>query len=308
MTPIIQWPSKFDLFGVQVSAVQSDEACDAIVAAACQRQSAVVSAFSVHALIEAATRPTLATKVNCFALITPDGQPVRWALNWLHGTRLERNVRGSELMWLLCQRATTEGVSIYLYGSSPETLAALQANLTKSFPELRIAGAESPPFRPLTREEDAAMIDRVNASGAGLMFLGLGCPKQDYFAADHVDRINAVQLCVGAAFDFHAGTKSSAPLWMQRNGLEWFYRLAQEPRRLWKRYLVTNSIFVLKLTTAMMLLRLRVLVQLFRRRSEVAVSSTKDLSAGHNGVRVELAHSLQRKSWSPSAPTPTSKQ
>jgi N-acetylglucosaminyldiphosphoundecaprenol N-acetyl-beta-D-mannosaminyltransferase len=150
-------------------------------------------------------------------------------------------------MWRLCEQAAQERVSIYLYGSSPETISALQAKLQAAFPDLEIAGAESPPFRPLSAAEDEAMVERVNASGAGLMFLGLGCPKQDYFAAAHVDRIQAVQLCVGAAFDFHAGTKAIAPKWMQRRGLEWLFRLYQEPGRLWKRYLVTNSIFIYKL-------------------------------------------------------------
>lgn len=245
--PAVKWPPKFDLFGVQVSAVTCDEACDAILSAAARREPAVVSAFSVHALIEAATAPELAKRANRFALIAPDGQPVRWALNWLHGARLERNVRGSDLMWRLCQRAATEGVSIYLYGGTSETLAALRANLRKTFTTIEIAGAESPHFRPLSPEEDVEMIDRVNASGAGLMFVGLGCPKQDYFAAEHVGRIGAVQVCVGAAFDFHAGTKASAPQWMQRRGLEWVFRLYQEPGRLWKRYLTTNTRFILKL-------------------------------------------------------------
>jgi exopolysaccharide biosynthesis WecB/TagA/CpsF family protein len=243
----IQWPPKHDLFGVRVSAVTCDQACDAILSAAQQREPAVVSAFAVHALIEAATEPALATRVNRFAIITPDGQPVRWALNWLHGVRLKQRVYGPDLMWRLCERAADEGVSIYLYGSSPATLAALEANLLKAFVTIKIAGVESPPFRPLSPEEDAAMIARVNASGAGLLFLGLGCPKQDYFAAEHADHIRAVQLCVGAAFDFHAGTKSTAPEWMQRRGLEWAFRLYQEPRRLWKRYLVTNTIFLQKL-------------------------------------------------------------
>ena len=206
-----------------------------------------MSAFSVHALVEAVTTAELKVEANRFAVITPDGQPVRWALNWLHGTGLRHNVRGSELMWRLCDGAAEQGISIYLYGSSPTTLAALQANLLRAFPALEIAGAESPPFRLLSAEEDAEMVRRVNASGAGLMFLGLGCPKQDYFAAEHVDRIRAIQLCVGAAFDFHAGTKATAPEWMQRRGLEWLFRLYQEPGRLWKRYLVTNSIFIGKL-------------------------------------------------------------
>src|SRR5262249_33817743 len=146
--------------------------------------------------------------------------------------------------------AAAQGVPIYLYGGNPVVLEQLQANLRKQFPELLIAGAESPPFRVLTREEDESVVERINASGAQLVFIGLGCPKQDHFAHEHRDRIRAVQLCVGAAFDFLAGTKKTAPAWMQRHGLEWLYRLCQEPRRLWKRYLVTNSIFVAKLALA----------------------------------------------------------
>jgi N-acetylglucosaminyldiphosphoundecaprenol N-acetyl-beta-D-mannosaminyltransferase len=243
----ILWPPKADIFGIQISMTRCDEACDAVLTAAEQREPAVVSAFSVHALIEAATAPALAEKVNRFSMIVPDGQPVRWALNWLHGACLSRNVRGTDLMWQLCQRAAAHGVSIYLYGGTRETLAALEANLQNAFPSLEIAGAESPPFRPLTSEERLQMVDRVNSSGAGLIFIGLGCPKQDYFAADHCKVIRAVQLCVGAAFDFHAGAKRIAPLWMQRYGLEWLFRLCQEPGRLWKRYLITNSQFLWKL-------------------------------------------------------------
>jgi exopolysaccharide biosynthesis WecB/TagA/CpsF family protein len=244
----MSWPSKHEVFGVPISAVTCDQACDSILDAAKQHTSAVVSAFSVHALIEAA-KPKFVQHAKRFDIITPDGQPVRWALNLLYNAKLQTNVRGSELTWRLCERAADEGVSIYLYGSSPQTLKALETNLLAAFPKLKIAGAESPPFRPLSPEEDAAMVERVNSSGAGLMFLGLGCPKQDLFAAEHVDRIRAVQLCVGAAFDFHAGTKATAPEWMQRRGLEWVFRLVQEPRRLWKRYLVTNTQFVVKLAS-----------------------------------------------------------
>lgn len=253
----ISWPPKHELFGVNVSATHYVEACEAIIAAARQRQSAAVSAFSVHAVIEAATTPALAKKINRFAMITPDGQPVRWALNWLHKAALRDRVYGPRLMWEVCRRAAEEDVSIYLYGSLPETLAALQGNLTKAFPSLRIAGLESPPFRQLTQDEDRQMVDRVNTSGAGILLIGLGCPKQDYFAADHVDRIQAVQLCVGAAFDFHAGTKATAPEWMQRRGLEWAFRLSQEPQRLWKRYLITNSLFIIKLVGQLVRQRLQ---------------------------------------------------
>ena len=140
-------------------------------------------------MIEACTSRELAEKVNRFAAVSADGQPVRWALHWLYGTKLKSTVQGYELMMQLCERAAKSGVSIYLYGSSEETLAALKTNLQKAYPGLIVAGIESPPFRPLTAEEDAAMVERVNASGAGLVFIGLGCPKQDHFAAEHVDRI-----------------------------------------------------------------------------------------------------------------------
>lgn len=253
----LQWPAKHNVFGVGVSAVTCDEAADAILEAAERRIPAVVSAFAVHALIEACSSRELATKVNHFAIVAPDGQPVRWALNWIHGTRVSNTLQGYELTLALCERSAASGVSIYLYGSSPETLAALESNLKEQFPGLIIAGVESPPFRRLTPEEDAAMVERVNASGAGLMFVGLGCPKQDHFAAEHADRIIPVQLCVGAAFDFLAGTKPPAPLWMQRRGLAWVFRLYQEPKRLWKRYLVTNSIYLRKLAAE--LIRRRVL-------------------------------------------------
>jgi exopolysaccharide biosynthesis WecB/TagA/CpsF family protein len=255
----IEWPPKCSLFGVQVSALTREEGCDAVMAAARNRVPAIVSAFAVHALIEASSSPELARKVNQFGIVLPDGQPLRWALNWLYGAGQKETVQGFELMTSLCERAAEEGVSIYLYGSSPETLAKLEANLVAKFPALVVAGVESPPFRPLTAEEDAEMVDRVNASGAGIMFLGLGCPKQDRFASEHADRIEAVQFCVGAAFDFLAGSKPAAPYWLQKRGLAWVFRLYQEPRRLWKRYLVTNSIFLKRL--AGQFIRQRVLRQ-----------------------------------------------
>jgi exopolysaccharide biosynthesis WecB/TagA/CpsF family protein len=124
-------------------------------------------------------------------------------------------------------------------------IASLQSNLRQRFPALKIVGAESPPFRPLTEIEDRQMVHRINQSGAGFVFIGLGCPRQVAFAAEHRHSIHAVQICVGAAFDFLAGAKKMAPPWMQRRGLEWLFRLTQEPARLWRRYLVANTIFIL---------------------------------------------------------------
>jgi len=247
----IRWPRKCDLFGVQVSATTYDEVSDAILKAARAGVPAVTSFHAVSSVVTASSDPELRKAVNSFQIVGPDGQPVRWALNLLHRAGLRDNVAGPDMMLRLCQRAATEGVPIYLYGGSPNAVDALRANLTDKFPGLRIAGAESPPYRPLSAEEDEAVVRRINQSGAGIVFIGLGCPKQDRFAHEHRDRIDAVQVCVGAAFDFHAGTKRRAPKWMQRRGLEWLFRLVQEPRRLWRRYLVTNTVFLTKLALAL---------------------------------------------------------
>jgi len=249
------WPERYDLFGVQVSATNYQEMVDVITRAAKRRHSAVVSLHAVHAIVQSSRNPSLREKVNRFDAIAPDGQPVRWALNHLYRTQLTDRVYGPELMLQLCARAAQEAIPIYLYGSTPHVIELLRQKLPARFPGLRIAGAESPPFRPLTAEEDAEVVRRINSSGAGIVFIGLGCPKQDHFAADHAERIRAVQICVGAAFEFHAGTKPMAPKWMQRQGLEWLYRLASEPRRLWWRYLHSNSVFLGKWLLASLGLR-----------------------------------------------------
>jgi exopolysaccharide biosynthesis WecB/TagA/CpsF family protein len=238
------WPPRVDLFGIPVTPTTREDAATAILEAAGRRVAGVVSCHAVHAIVTTSRDASLRKMVGAFDMITPDGQPVRWALNLLHGTKLRHRASGPELMLDLCRRAPQKDVSIYLYGGSPEVAEKLQSRLRAQYPQLKIAGCESPPFRPLTEEEDREVVERINSSGAGLVFIGLGCPKQDVFAFEHRDRISAVQVCVGAAFDFHAGTKKTAPVWMQKRGLEWLFRLLQEPGRLWKRYLVTNTLFV----------------------------------------------------------------
>ncbi len=247
----VAWPEKRDVLGVAVTPTTYEEATNVIVEAAKDRQAAVVSCHAVHAVVTASCDRSLRDKVNTFDMITPDGQPVRWALNLLHRAKLADRVYGPDLTLSLCGKAAEEGVPVYLYGGSPEVVEKMRKNILKQYPGLKIAGYESPPFRALTPEEDDQMVERLNASGAGIVFIGLGCPKQDLFAYEHRDRIQAVQVCVGAAFDFHAGAVPQAPGWMQRHGLEWLYRLIQEPRRLWRRYLVTNTIFLAKLFAAM---------------------------------------------------------
>lgn len=238
------WPQKYEIFGVNVSATTYDTAADILIDAAQHKHAGTVAHAAVHPVVSASRDPDFRLKLNQLDIVAPDGQPVRWALRWLHGVKLPDRVYGPEMMLRLCRRAAEAGVGIYLYGSSPAVIEKLRANLSRRFPALRILGSEAPPFRPLTAEEDKDVVERINGSGAGLAFIGLGSPLQETFAYEHRDTIKAVQLCVGAAFDFHAGSKKIAPKWMQRTGLEWLFRLVSEPRRLWRRYLYTNSLFL----------------------------------------------------------------
>ncbi|MEM7452763.1 MAG: WecB/TagA/CpsF family glycosyltransferase [Planctomycetota bacterium] len=239
-----QWPRKVNLFGLEVSVTDYDAAVEAIRISALRRQPAQVSCHAAHAVVEFTNSPSLSDRLNQFDMITPDGQPVRWAMNLLHRAGLSDRVYGPELMLRTCRMAEEEGLGIFLYGGSETTIDLLSRSLKQKFPGLQIRGAESPPFRELSADEVSAYIDQINQSGAAILFIGLGCPKQDLFASENRDRINAVQMCVGAAFDFHAGRKPIAPRWMQRAGLEWAFRLACEPRRLAGRYLRTNTVFI----------------------------------------------------------------
>lgn len=241
------WPKKVDLFGLQVSVTDYQEAAESVLQAAKRNENAVVSCHAAHAVVTFSGDDELRQMANQFQMITPDGQPVRWAMNWLHKTRLKDRVYGPELMRRICDQAAREGVSIFLYGGTDESLKALEANLQTQHEGLKIAGSFSPPFRELSEEEVADVVKQISDSGAQIVFIGLGCPKQDIFAFRIRESVSAVQICVGAAFDFHAGAKKMAPRWMQRTGTEWLYRLIQEPGRLWKRYLVTNSQFLWRL-------------------------------------------------------------
>jgi N-acetylglucosaminyldiphosphoundecaprenol N-acetyl-beta-D-mannosaminyltransferase len=177
-------------------------------------------------------------------MVTPDGVPLVWASHWL-GHREVSRVYGPDLLMAACERSLQSGWSHYFYGGADGVPEKLGSNLRVRFPGIKIAGMESPPFRKLSPEEDQAAVERINASGADILWVGLGAPKQEYWMAEHLGKIKApVMIGVGAAFDFHAGVKKQAPLWMRRNGLEWVFRLASEPRRLWKRYLVNNPRFL----------------------------------------------------------------
>lgn len=264
------WPANVDLFGLPLTPTTYQEATTAILDAAQLRLPKLVSCHAVHAVVTMSREKALREMARAFDMITPDGQPVRWALNLLYDTRLRDRVYGPDLMLSVCRSAAEQGVSIYLYGGTPEVADQLPKKLREKFPKLQVAGSESPPFRPLSEEEDQHVVERINGSGAGVVFIGLGCPKQDVFAYEHRDRISAVQVCVGAAFDFHAGRKNSAPATMQKWGLEWLFRLCQEPKRLWRRYLVTNTLFLLMLLHAWLARRSATTWQVVRKVLRVA--------------------------------------
>jgi N-acetylglucosaminyldiphosphoundecaprenol N-acetyl-beta-D-mannosaminyltransferase len=203
----------------------------------------VVHFCAAHPTVEARRDPDYRKILNTGALNVPDGMPVAWAAR-LFGSKTER-LAGTDAMLLAASWGVDRGLRHYLYGSTPETLERLQRRLERAYPGILIVGAESPPFRPVTDEEMAESVRRMQESGAQAVWVGLGAPKQDLTAYRlRSMRAAPVILCVGAAFDFVAGTVPRAPGWMRRSGLEWVHRLASEPRRLWRRYLVGNPMFV----------------------------------------------------------------
>lgn len=230
--------------GASIDIVSWDEALNNLHRWASNFNSRYVCICNVHSVVTAKQDSAFNTVVSNADLATPDGAPVAWLMKLLGHTDQQR-INGPDLMWKYCEQAQYRDESIFFYGGSDKTLTLLQEKLLVAFPTLKIAGAISPPFRALTAEEDITYINTINTSGAGTVWVSLGCPKQEYWMAEHRGKINAVMIGVGAAFDYHAGTLKRAPLWMQHNGLEWFYRLVSEPKRLWKRYLVTNTLFIL---------------------------------------------------------------
>lgn len=232
------------VLGVPIDVMTWDDAVTRIMTMGAARTSSYVAICNVHVVVTASRDENYRRVIAGADMATPDGAPVAWTLRRL-GFREQPRISGPDLMWSLLGESERTGVSVYFFGSTEHTLSKLQERVRRDFPRLLIAGAESPPFRPDTGALDQDAADRINASGAGLVFVGLGCPKQERWMARHRGTVHAVMLGVGAAFDFHAGVVRRAPMWMQRHGLEWLHRLLSEPRRLWKRYLVTNSLFVM---------------------------------------------------------------
>lgn len=206
-------------------------------------ESRYVCICNVHSVVSVRHDTEFARVIREADMATPDGAPVAWMLRRV-GFRGQARINGPDLMWKYCEIAEREGASVYFYGNTEKTLSTLRIALLRTFPTLKIAGMASPPFRELTEEEDEEVIRALNDSGAGVIFVSLGCPKQEKWMAAHRGRVRAVMIGVGAAFDYHSGQITRAPKWMQGVGLEWLHRLCSEPRRLWKRYLLTNTIFM----------------------------------------------------------------
>ena len=235
---------KNNVLGIGVSAIDYDGAVDAIVAAAREGRSFKAAALAVHGVMTGVLDREHRWRLNRFDLIAPDGQPVRWAMNLLHRSKLKDRVYGPNLMLEVCYRAAKDGLPIYLYGSRTEVLELLETNLKRKFPDLVIAGTRSSLFRRSTDAEKRQIAREIEETGARIVFVGLGCPRQEVWVHEYADMLTCPSIAVGAAFDFHAGLLKQAPQWMQERGLEWLYRLVQEPRRLWRRYLYLNPLYV----------------------------------------------------------------
>jgi N-acetylglucosaminyldiphosphoundecaprenol N-acetyl-beta-D-mannosaminyltransferase len=235
--------SRRRVIGVAVHHIGRHQAIARIMNWARQFESRYVCFCNAHSAVLASKDEAHRRAMAEADLVTADGAPIAWTMS-AKGRRLQRRVDGPDTMLALCRAAAHQGVRVGLLGSTPEVLAQLSRNLKRHAPGLEITYAFSPPFRALTPQEDDAMCADIAMASVGLLFVGLGCPKQESWMHEHRSRIHAVMLGVGAAFDFHAGAKPRAPVAMRAAGLEWLHRLASEPRRLWWRYVSFNTEFV----------------------------------------------------------------
>lgn len=229
---------------MSISAVDYAAVTKSVLDAARARVALGVSALAVHGVMTGHDDPMHRARLNSLHILTPDGQPVRWALKWIHGIDLPDRVYGPTLTRHVLKGAEQEKLSVCFYGSSEETLTALISNVTRQYPDLVIAAYESSKFRRVTPEEQGEIVERIKNSGASIVFVGLGCPRQEVWAYENLEALGVPILAVGAAFDFLGGVLPQAPKFLQDRGLEWAYRLFHEPRRLWRRYLLLSPRFL----------------------------------------------------------------
>jgi N-acetylglucosaminyldiphosphoundecaprenol N-acetyl-beta-D-mannosaminyltransferase len=236
--------SQVNILGIGVSAIDMATALRTIDTWITQRDPHYICVTTVHGIMESQRDRLLQHIHNRAGLVTPDGMPLVW-LSRLKGFATVDRVYGPDLMLAVCRQSLDTGYRHYFYGGASGVAERLSYRLQARFQGLQVVGIETPPFRPPTPDEDRATEARINAARPDIIWVGLSTPKQEHWMAAHLDRLTApVLIGVGAAFDFHAGLKKQAPRWMQRSGLEWLFRLAVEPRRLWRRYLINNPWFV----------------------------------------------------------------
>lgn len=233
------------ILGVRVDGTSYGDACDRLHGWITQQQWGYVVAANVHVIMTAQQSPAYREVLKHAALVTPDGMPLVWAMRLL-GLTEQTRVYGPDLMGFWCERSSRLGVPLYLYGGTPAMVAKLLDILPQRYPGLVIAGSYSPPFRPPSAAEDEDDRNRIHASGAQVVLVALGCPKQEYWMARQAPHLKAMAIGVGAAFSFYSGSVSQAPRWLMGLGLEWLYRFSQEPGRLWQRYLLNNPLFVIR--------------------------------------------------------------
>jgi N-acetylglucosaminyldiphosphoundecaprenol N-acetyl-beta-D-mannosaminyltransferase len=230
-------PPRINILGVAVSAINMDQALDFVTQRIETLTPSYICVTPAHGVMDCQADPALRRIFNGSGLTTPDGMAIVWLLK-LHGHAHASRVYGPDLMSAVCAMSVQHGYQHYFYGGAPGVAELLAARLQARYPGLRVAGIYSPPFRPLTPEEDCQVVARINASEPDIVWVGISTPKQERWMSEHVGRVTApVMVGVGAAFDFLSGRKKQAPRWMQRAGLEWLFRLGSEPRRLWRRYL-----------------------------------------------------------------------
>lgn len=235
---------KRNVLGVLVRAVDYEGAEEAILQAARDKRPFSVSALAVHGLMTGVLDHEQRYRLNQFDMLVPDGQPVRWALNWLYDVALRQRVYGPNLTLRICERAAAEGLAVFFYGNTSDVLRLMASKLVSRFSGLKIAGMEPSKFRRLSPDERENVAEKIRASGAAIAFIGLGCPRQEVFVYEFSGLLDMPVLAVGAAFPFIAGTIPQAPSWMQDVGLEWLFRLTSEPARLWRRYLLLNPTYL----------------------------------------------------------------
>lgn len=236
----------FPIISTNISTGKYPFFIDELILISATKISSYVCVCNVHMLIEANDSKNFSCVVNGADIVTPDGKPVAKALEWLYGIEQPR-VAGMDLIETLFMEIAKQRLKVFLYGSTQEVLEKMTNKARKQFPGLNIVGIWSPPFRRLSSEEDQSEVEEINSCNPDFVFVALGCPKQEIWMADHKDKVNSCMIGFGGAFPVYAGIVNRSPEWMQKNGLEWLYRLLKDPKRLWKRYFYTNTKFIVLL-------------------------------------------------------------